>query len=644
MATEDCTRPSSLRDVGPVGEKPGRDSGRQEKGTRPSKESDIDGNGQVTQQRKDRTAKTNQRVAEKLRRESTLTANGNPSIYTLPLEKKILDKDGHRVKCSLGKPTTKHRVRTIMVLGATGAGKTTFINGMINYILGVEWEDNFRFKLIDERTGRSQAESQTSAITAYELHHREGFQIDYSLIIIDTPGFGDTRGITRDKLLTDQIREFFTSPDGADQIDAVCFIAQASLARLTQTQKYVFDSILSIFGKDIAENIQILVTFADGQVPPVLEAINVAEVPCPKDKKGFPVHFKFNNSAVFAQSSAPGNSANKRNPDDTEDEEEDGDNFDSMFWKMGSNSTKRFFAALNKMETKSLRLTKEVLKERQQLEVAIEGLQPQITAGLTKLEEIRKTQQALNQHQVDLDANKDFEYEVETTVPKKINISGSGKYITNCQKCHFTCHYPCAYSKDKKKWKCSAMDNNRYCTVCPGKCIWNIHYNQKYRFKYQTRKEKRTYKELKEKYEKVSGEQMTKQKIMEKLQQELDDVQDAVFKLIETSSQCIARLEEIALRPNPLSTPAYIQLLIQSEKEEAQPGFTERIQSLSEVKKQAEILAKVAGKEELFPEEWKQYQAGSEREKNRKGVRGVVSNMCHWVGQKAIEFGDYVDQ
>ncbi|XP_067865877.1 uncharacterized protein [Heterodontus francisci] len=573
------------------------------------------------------------RLAEKLRRESTLTASGNPSIYTIPLKKKILDKDGYRVKCSFGKPTTKHSVRAIMVLGATGAGKTTLINGMINYILGVEWKDNFRYKLIDEGTGRSQAESQTSSITAYELHHREGFRIDHSLTIIDTPGFGDTRGITRDKLITDQIRDLFTSPDGINQIDAVCFVTQASSARLTHSQKYVFDSILSIFGKDIAENIRILVTFADGQVPPVLEAINVAEVPCPKDKKGFPVHFKFNNSAIFAQSSAAENPADKRNPDDSneEEEEEDSENFDAMFWKMGSNSMKKFFVALSKMETKSLRLTKEVLRERQQLEAAVEGLQPQIKAGLTKLEEIRKTQQALHQHQVDLDANKDFEYEIEVTVAEKEDISGTGHYITNCQKCHFTCHYPCGIPNDAEKRGCASMDGNGNCTACPNKCIWSVHYNQKYRFEYKTRKEKRTYNQLKEKYEKASGEKMSQQKIMEQLQQELADVQDVVLELIEKSSQSILRLEEIALRPNPLSTPDYINLLIQSEKEEAKPGFQERIQSLNVVKQQAEIIAKVAENKPLLSFEWKQYQAVQEKKSFGKIIKDKVSKVCNWI-------------
>ncbi|XP_072406599.1 uncharacterized protein [Chiloscyllium punctatum] len=472
-----------------------------------------------------------------------------------------------------------------MVLGATGAGKTTLINGMVNYILGVGWEDNFRYKLIHEGTGRSQAESQTSSITAYDLHYRAGFQIDYSLTIIDTPGFGDTRGITRDKLLTDQIREFFTSPDGVDQIDAVCFVAQASLAHLTPTQKYVFDSILSIFGKDIAENIRILVTFADDQVPPVLEAINVAEVPCPKDKKRVPVHFKFNNSAIFAQRPAPDNSVNKRGPDDSSEEEEDSDTFDAMFWKMGSNSMRKFFSALSKMETKSLRLTKEVLRERQQLEAAIEGLQPQIKMGLTKLEEIRKTQ-----HQLDLDANKDFEYEVDVHVPFRVNIPEWGKYATNCQTCQFTCHYPCRVPFDVFQMLCKAMSWRGYCTVCPNKCASSVHSSQKYRFVCEARKKIRTHTELKERYEKVSGEKMKQQKVMEELLQEFSNVQSVVLKQIEKSSQCILKTEEIALRTNALSTSEYIDLLIQSEKEEVKPGFLERIQLLNEIKRQAEKM------------------------------------------------------
>ena len=36
-----------------------------------------------------------------------------------------------------------------MVMGATGSGKSTLIEGMLNHILGASWDDNARFKLIN---------------------------------------------------------------------------------------------------------------------------------------------------------------------------------------------------------------------------------------------------------------------------------------------------------------------------------------------------------------------------------------------------------------------------------------------------------------------------------------------------------------
>ncbi|CAL8366266.1 unnamed protein product [Boreogadus saida] len=315
---------------------------------------------------------------------------------------------------------------TFMVLGATGAGKSTLINRMINYIMGVTWDDTFRFKLVDEDTNKYQAYSQTSEVTVYKLNHREGFQIDYSLTIVDTPGFGHTGGKDKDLLIVPKLQRLFSAKHGVSEIDAICFVAQASLARLTESQKHVFNSMLNIFGKDVAENIRILVTFSDGTKPPVLEAIKEAEVPWSQDEDGSPIHFKFNNS-------------------------------------------------------------------------------------------------------------------------------------------------------DEKL--CGPL----------GECPLSAHFRDGFYWGSETVKEKRTYKEMKEKYEEASKAAMSVGDIIKQMEQEYDCLKDELVRLLERAAQCLNTLKEIALKPDPLSIAQYIDLLIEGEF-----GYPERKNKLLELKKKATTMEIVA--------------------------------------------------
>ncbi|KZR97722.1 Uncharacterized protein APZ42_007245, partial [Daphnia magna] len=105
----------------------------------------------------------------------------------------------------------------------------------------VQWNDPFRFKCVreDENAARNQAHSQTSSVTAYTLHHQEGMTIPYSITIIDTPGYGDTRGVKRDKEITAAIHKFLTQQEiPIDEIHAACFVAASGDSRLTATQRY----------------------------------------------------------------------------------------------------------------------------------------------------------------------------------------------------------------------------------------------------------------------------------------------------------------------------------------------------------------------------------------------------------------------
>ena len=514
------------------------------------------------------------RLAENILQNSEKISNGPPPVYLLATEIKLNQDKGRITKKSIGSLSgvcDRVKEKVLMVVGATGAGKSTLINGMVNYILGVEWADKFRYKLVAEDSKVSQAFSQTKDITAYTIYPMKGSAISYTFTIIDTPGFGDTGGLKRDKEITNQIKEFFSipPPDGIDHLDWIGFVTQASLARLTPTQEYIFDSVLSIFGKDVVKSIFMLVTFADGQQPPVMEAIKKAKIPAQK-------FYKFNNSALYAN-----------NSEEVEEE------FDAMFWRMGARSFEKFFLEFEKLDSVSLQLTQEVLKERHQLQTIIEGLNLQIKEGLRKIEEMRQEEAVLKKHEADIETNKSFTYPVEITVPVEIRLEGTGRHTTTCLRCNFTCHKDCKIANDDKKFECCAMDDDGNCQICPQNCEWSEHRNLPYVIEYKQERQTRTSDDLKRKYETaLSGKNRVKGMIG-RLEQYLTAVHTDVLTMIVKAQQSLRRLDEIALKPNPLTQIEYLELLIKSEKNEAKEGWKQRVQYFEEAKRQAEILAKV---------------------------------------------------
>lgn len=492
------------------------------------------------------------------------------STYKLPMKEELRNPEKKIAKQSLGK-RQQIREKVLLVVGATGAGKSTLINAMVNYIMGVTWEDDFRFKLAIDEPNVSSSKSQTKYITAYTFYPMEGSGLTFKFTIIDTPGFGDTEGLKRDRIITQQVKEFFSvpPPDGIDHIDGIGFVTQSALARLTPTQEYIFASVLSIFGKDLSNNIFMMVTFADGQKPPVLKAIEDAKIP----NSG--KYFKFNNSALFAD-----NKANE-------------ESFDAMFWKMGFKSIKAFFADFEKAQSVCLDLTKEVLQEREQLQALLEGLNPQITMGLNKIEEMRKEEIVMQQREMEIETNREFTYDVEIDIPRKIDISGQGRYTTTCLKCNFTCHANCAYADDGDKYMCCAMDSSKYCKICPGHCYWDQHKNLPYLIEFETVVETRTSEDLKKKYETAQKGKLKVTDMLAKLDEFLENAHTNVLTMIYKAQECLRRLDSIALKPNPLSSVEHLQLLIESEKLSVKPGWQRRIQYYEEAKRHAEMLSKV---------------------------------------------------
>ena len=504
----------------------------------------------------------------------------NQKVYKLNLKKICTNVRTKVRKYEFGKSTMLPLVikeKVVLLVGATGSGKTTLINSMINYVFGVEYEDEFRFKLVtqDDEETQNQAHSQTSWITAYTIHHQKGFKVDYTLTIVDTPGFGDTRGINRDIEITKQIRQFFNAKgdQGIDRIDVVGFVAQSSLPRLDHTQKYIFDNILSLFGKDIGENIYLMLTFADGKVPQILTGIQEAHLQ-------FQEYFKFNNSVVFGDNSSE-------------------DEISKMFWKMGMDSFSIFFNRFSKIFTKSLSQSKLAIMERERIEIQIEALQTQVKYGISKLEQLKTEAEIVVHYQEDIARNRDFTYIVQEDVSVKQRCKPN-TYVTNCSACNFTCHSACTYPNNEEKYKCRAMNGGGIeyakCNVCPKRCHWRNHKNMEYYFTTERVSVTKDSQDLKQRYQAANGRVKSAQQIVKDVENEYAAVQSNIVVIINNLSNSINQLNKLALKPTSLSTSGYVHILIESEKSSAKPGWQERVLHLTNVK------AKIDNPHKMF--EW----------------------------------------
>ena len=110
-----------------------------------------------------------------------------------------------------------------MVIGGTGVGKTTLIDTIVNYVLGVQRNDDFRYRIIDD-SAKNKTGSVTTEVTEYYI---EGTKLTNNrpIIIYDTPGFGDTKGHEYDVQNFDKIANQFKNE--IEHIHAVCFVGRA---------------------------------------------------------------------------------------------------------------------------------------------------------------------------------------------------------------------------------------------------------------------------------------------------------------------------------------------------------------------------------------------------------------------------------
>ncbi|XP_054165565.1 uncharacterized protein LOC128963114 [Oppia nitens] len=175
--------------------------------------------------------------------------------------------------------TNNHQQLTMLLLGETGVGKSTFINAFVNYLLFDKMVDAVnklhcliptKFTLTDPETDldmvctfgepsdTENTDKTCKSATQYPRCYTFDFG-DYRLNIIDTPGIADTGGLTKDKQNIQNILNFISN---YKTINGICVLLKPNQSRGTAQFLYTLNELLSQLNKSAADNIMFVFTNA----------------------------------------------------------------------------------------------------------------------------------------------------------------------------------------------------------------------------------------------------------------------------------------------------------------------------------------------------------------------------------------------
>lgn len=400
-------------------------------------------------------------------------------------------------------------------------------------------------------------------MTVYNFQEYAGGRLDFPLTVIDIPRL---RGSKKEHFreICEQLKFILRShPTG---IDCICFVAHANNFFMPSEQTEYIRSLKYLFHTQSAAGYRYICcffTFSDAgppQTEPLLDSNNTVF------RETYPVNWsnlfqKIDSSSLF-------------------------------FWKMNTDSLNKFFTKLQTSATKYMLINIDgstpTPARREYLKKVISNLQPEVGKHLANLGEMKTYVEIFTYHKENIIFTGDFSFTIEEIQQTKEPLQ-QGRHVTNCMQCFFTCHETCNIPDDDGKIRCSSMQDG-FCTVCTGRCRWDVHKNTPYIFRYTSVQVTKSYKEMKSSYEKEKGRPLDFDDYLEQLNKDIEALLNRLYQKVNDIRDSKNELQGISKSPLAGSFSDTIDDMIESEKMKREKGYERRIVMFLELKQYADMI------------------------------------------------------